>query len=130
MTPVVRTNGRPSVYDRTTAPRGTGVRRPPRDPDLLAHALTAPRVLTALVVIGIALRLWQYLAGTSLWLDEVMLSRNIVELPFGALLTQPLALDQVAPRGFLLVEKLVVLAFGPGELALRAFPAVCGLLTV
>lgn len=37
-------------------------------------------------------------------------------------MTAPLRLDQVAPRAFLLVEKLVVLALGPGELSLRLFP--------
>ena len=65
-----------------------------------------------LLLVGVALRCLAYFGGTSLWLDEVLLARNILELPLGALLTEPLQLDQVAPRGFLLVEKISVLAFG------------------
>lgn len=70
--------------------------------------------------------MWAYAANTPLALDEVLLSRNIVELPLRELLTQPLQLDQVAPRGFLLVEKLAVLALGENELVLRLFPFLCG----
>lgn len=88
------------------------------------------RLLGVIVLIGIVLRVWAYAANTGLWLDEILLARNILELPLGQLLTQPLQLDQVAPRGFLLVEKLAVLAFGEGELALRLFPFVCGIASV
>ncbi len=79
------------------------------------------------MAVGVGLRIWAYAAEPSLWLDEILLARNILNLPLGHLLTQPLYLDQVAPRGFLLVEKLVVTAFGPGELALRLFPFLCGI---
>lgn len=85
------------------------------------------QVTLILLVAGVALRTWAYLAGTPLWLDEILLSRNIIDLPLGALLTEPLGLDQVAPRGFLLVERLAVIALGPGELALRLFPFLCGI---
>lgn len=84
-------------------------------------------LLTALVLLGVALRLWAYAANPSFWLDEILLSRNVLELPLGTLLTQPLQLDQVAPRGFLLVEKLAVLVLGDTELALRLFPFLCGI---
>jgi len=79
------------------------------------------------VLLGVALRLWAYAANTSFWLDEILLSRNILELPLRTLLTQPLQLDQVAPRGFLLVEKVTVLGLGDYELALRLFPFLCGI---
>lgn len=92
----------------------------------MTAVLRSPRFLTGLVLLGVALRLWAYVANTSLWLDEILLSRNILELPLRTLLTQPLQLDQVAPRGFLLVEKLAVLAFGNSEAALRLFPFLCG----
>lgn len=82
-------------------------------------------MLYAVLFLGVALRVWAYAANTSLALDEILLGRNILELPLSALLTQPLQLDQVAPRGFLLVEKLVVLAFGGSELSLRLFPFLC-----
>jgi len=82
--------------------------------------------MTGLVVLGVALRVWAYAAPTSFWLDEILLARSIVELPAQRLLTQPLQLDQVAPRGFLLVEKIAVIGLGHSELALRLFPFLCG----
>lgn len=88
--------------------------------------LRGSHVLWLLVLLGVALRGWAYAAGTSLWLDEILLGRNILELPMGELLTKPLHLDQVAPRGFLLVERLAVLALGPNEWALRLFPFLAG----
>jgi hypothetical protein len=84
-------------------------------------------LMLALVLLGVALRVWAYAADTSLWLDEILLSRNILGLPLRDLLTRPLQLDQVAPRGFLLVEKVAVLAFGRSELVLRLFPFLCGI---
>jgi hypothetical protein len=86
------------------------------------------RLLTGLVLLGVALRAWAYFSGSWFWLDEILISRNIVGLPLGELLTQPLKLDQVAPRGFLLVERLAVLALGENELALRLFPFLCGII--
>ena len=82
--------------------------------------------VTGLIIVGVVLRVWAYGARTSLWLDEILLSRNILGLSITQLLTEPLQLDQVAPRGFLVVEKLAVLAFGENELALRLFPFLCG----
>jgi hypothetical protein len=69
------------------------------------RALTAPRTLTTLVLIGVVLRFWAYLADTALYLDEILLSYSILNLPLVDLLTRPLPLDQVAPLGFLLVER-------------------------
>ncbi len=37
---------------------------------------------------------------------------------------------QVAPAGFLLIEKAVVTLFGTSEFALRAFPLACGLIAL
>ena len=78
---------------------------------------------------GVALRLWQYLTNASLWVDEAALARNIVDRSPGALFA-PLDYGQVAPWGFLLVEKAAVTTFGNNELALRLFPFICGLLTL
>ncbi|HEY1269205.1 MAG TPA: hypothetical protein VGH16_18245 [Candidatus Binatia bacterium] len=84
-------------------------------------------VLVSLILIGAALRLWQYAADTSLWLDEIALAENVLQRPLGELLTAPLAYFQVAPRGFLLAEKAAVALFGPSEYALRLFPLLCSL---
>ena len=89
--------------------------------------LTCRQVTLALLATGLVLRIVAYLSNTPLWLDEILLARNIIDLPLGALLTEPLGLDQVAPRGFLLMERLAVLALGPSELALRLFPFLCGI---
>ena len=85
------------------------------------------RLTTAVILLGVALRVWAYAADPSFWLDEILLARNILRLPLGHLLTEPLYLDQVAPRGFLLVEKLVASTLGESELALRLFPFLCGI---
>ncbi|MEP6472271.1 MAG: hypothetical protein ABJC74_01025, partial [Gemmatimonadota bacterium] len=80
-----------------------------------------------LVLLGVLLRSWAYFARQPLWLDEILLSRNILELPLNELLTRPLWLDQVAPRGFLLVEKVGVVLFGGNEMTLRFFPFLSGI---
>lgn len=85
------------------------------------------RVLLAIVLLGAALRLWQWGAGGSLWLDEIALARNIHARPVGELVTQRLAFDQVAPPGFLAAVKLSTMAFGGGERALWLVPLICGL---
>ena len=82
-------------------------------------------VLTLLLVVaGVALRSWRFAAGLSIAGDELAVAQNVVDRSLISLLTQPLAYDQVAPRGFLLVERLAVLALGPNEYALRLFPFV------
>lgn len=96
-------------------------------PDRLRNILVSSGFLTGLVVIGVVLRSWAYLARAPLWLDEVLLSRNILELSIGQLLTEPLRVDQVAPRGFLLVEKLLVMGLGPDEWVLRLLPFIGGI---
>ncbi|HXT77555.1 MAG TPA: hypothetical protein VN780_14785 [Candidatus Eisenbacteria bacterium] len=91
------------------------------------RALTARRTLTALVLIGAVLHLWAYLADTGLYLDEILLSYSILDVPLLDLLTRPLPLDQVAPLGFLLVERAAITIFGHQELALRLFPFLCAI---
>ena len=78
---------------------------------------------------GLLLRLRQYLTGRSLWLDEAMLALNIVNRGFADLF-KPLAYDQGAPIGFLLVEKIFNVFLGRNEYALRLFPFFLGLLSL
>jgi hypothetical protein len=79
------------------------------------------------LLLGVALRIWNYAGNAALSLDEILVGRNILELPMRVLVTEPLRLDQVAPRGFLFIEKLAVLALGENELALRLFPLLCSI---
>lgn len=96
----------------------------------IERLLRNPGFMTSIVVLGVLLRVWAYASNTSLYLDEILLSRSILDLPLRHLLTQPLLFDQVAPRGFLLVERLAVVIFGQHELTLRLFPFVCALASV
>jgi hypothetical protein len=82
------------------------------------------RLLVVAVLIAIALAAWQYLSDPSLWVDEMAITRNVVDRSLGALLRRPLDFDQVAPPGFLAVEKLAVAMFGPTEWALRAYSLI------
>jgi hypothetical protein len=101
-----------------------------RTPDRARVRLTtAKRVdgwLVAAVAAGFVLRLVQYGANRSLWLDESMLALNILDRSVVELL-RPLSFDQAAPSGFLVVEKWLTWMFGSSEYALRLFPLLCGL---
>jgi hypothetical protein len=102
-------------------------RIPMQFPDNNSDHRQRDAVLFGLVVIGASLRLWQYLANTSLWVDEIFLTTSILDRPMRQLLTTPLAYGQVAPKGFLLLEKLLSASLGPSDLVLRLFPLLCSL---
>jgi uncharacterized membrane protein len=80
----------------------------------------------AILLLGVVLRLRQYLTGRSLWLDEAMLALNIVNRDFAGLF-RPLEYDQGAPIGFLLVEKVLNVGLGDHEFVLRFFPLLIGI---
>ncbi|MGB3615503.1 MAG: hypothetical protein WBA10_17045, partial [Elainellaceae cyanobacterium] len=79
-----------------------------------------------LIAVGVLLRLVQFAARRSLWGDEAKLALNIVDRTYPELF-QVLDYDQVAPVGFLLVEKAVTQVLGSGEAALRLFPLLAGI---
>ena len=83
----------------------------------------------SLVLVGFVLRLRQYLADRSLWLDEAMLTNNILGRNFGGLFQQ-LDNNQGAPIGFLLTQKIITLLIGDSEFALRLFPFVAGIVSL
>lgn len=85
------------------------------------------RLTVALLLIGVGLRVGQYAMGEALWYDELALARNLVERPFHELVASPLEYAQVAPPGFLLLEKVAITALGNNEYALRLFPLLCAL---
>ena len=82
--------------------------------------------LIALVILGAALRIYAYAGNPSLWLDEAALAQNIIGRSFTGLLA-PLDRQQVAPLGFLWLEKAAVSLFGSGEYALRLVPLLASL---
>lgn len=82
-----------------------------------------------LILLGIAVRMIQYLFNRSLWADEATLALNIGRRSFLELF-QPLDYDQGAPIGFLLIEKLAVQLLGDNEYALRLFPLLSGIAAI
>lgn len=88
--------------------------------------LSRPFLLT-LLFIGLVLRVVQYAANTSLWFDEFSIARNIVHRSASQLAFEPLGYNQVAPVGFMLLEKLISVSIGSSDLALRLLPFLCGL---
>jgi hypothetical protein len=84
----------------------------------------------ATAAIGVVLRASQFSVASSLTLDEIALAKGVLSLDIQTLLTQPLPVDQVAPKGFLVAQKLAVLAFGPSGYALRLVPFIGSLVAL
>ena len=84
---------------------------------------------TLILIIGIILRIHQYLMNRSLWLDEAFLALDIKNLGFRELLN-PECYGQVAPIGFLLLEKLSATIFGVSELSLRLLPFLSSIIFI
>jgi hypothetical protein len=80
----------------------------------------------AFALAGTWLRLVQFFAARSLWLDESMLALNVASRSFRDLL-RPLDYNQVAPPLFLWLGRLSIDLGGTNEMALRAWPMLAGL---
>jgi hypothetical protein len=83
--------------------------------------------LVVALAAGAVLRLLQYGVNRALWLDEALLSLNVLRRGTGELLARPLDYGQTAPAGFLLLQKAAVTLLGTGEYALRLVPLAAGL---
>lgn len=81
------------------------------------------------ILIGIFLRLKQYLFNRSLWLDEASLALNVIDRDFAGLF-KPLDYYQGAPPFFLTATKMLVSIFGDSEPVLRLFPLVAGVVSI
>jgi hypothetical protein len=79
-----------------------------------------------LLAFGAALRIREYLLNNALYEDEAALALNIFNKSVGELFGR-LDSNQVAPVGFLLLEKLSVVLFGTTEYALRLPPLLLSL---
>lgn len=84
------------------------------------------RFATGAIVLGVLLRLRQYVEARPLWLDEAMLSLNIAARTMGQL-ARPLDYDQSAPLLYLWIERLAVTLGGVSERSLRVLPFVAGI---
>lgn len=81
------------------------------------------------ILLGVILRLRQYLANRSLWVDEASLALNIVNRTYSELI-RPLDYDQGAPLGFLYAVKLMTQIFGNQDYVLRIIPLLSGILAL
>lgn len=98
------------------------------------HPLQNPETILIIlfqliIIIGIFLTIYQFIFNRSLWLDEASLALNIIRRNFHEL-TMPLEYRQIAPIGFLFIEKIAVLIFGKTDLVLRIFPLICFLASI
>lgn len=102
------------------------------EPDHPARQATRPLpwLPLLLVALGVGVRLRQLLFNRSLWLDEALLANNVVQRSLSPLLAEPLASNQGAPLGFLLVSDLLSHLPLPTDLALRIGPFLAGLATL
>ncbi|MGD8279320.1 MAG: glycosyltransferase family 39 protein [Gemmatimonadota bacterium] len=89
-----------------------------------------PLLVAAALVLGAVLRIVQWSAGTSMWLDELQIARNVRDRALPALLFEPLDYRQMAPPGFLASVKAAVATFGLDERALRLVPLLMGILAL
>jgi hypothetical protein len=83
--------------------------------------------MAAIVGALVAIDVWDN--GRPLWLDEEMLGLNARDRPFTEL-AGPLWMNQSAPLGWLALQRLAIISFGTGELAVRLVPLVFGLGTL
>ncbi len=102
---------------------GAGASAPP------AWSPRAWRLAMAVIVVGALLRLVLALCGRPLWHDEAMLAANLVQRDFEGL-RQPLDYGQVAPIGYLYVQRLLLNTLGTSDLTLRWMSLAPGLLAL
>ena len=115
-----------SVREAVVAPTSSG------SCDLSQRPTWSPRqrtLMIAIVLLGALLRLIFFAVDRPLWIDEAMLAVNLVERDYSAL-GKPLDYGQVAPIGYLYVERFLLESFGNTEKVLRIPSLVAGLLTL
>lgn len=116
---------------RTRSPRDSGAQTHPGPAPTweLTEALISldrrEAVLWGIVAFGILLRLFQYLANPSLWINEAMLAHSLAGRSYWGL-WKALDYEQAAPPLFLWLERFSVDLFGRGEMSLRLVPFLAG----
>lgn len=100
-----------------------GINRPRR------LELSAENLTWIAVALGVGLRVWEYLDFRRLYMDEASLLKNLVGkaiFDFHGVLEQ----DQMAPPGFLVIERILVRLPLDVRASGRFFPLICGLASV
>ena len=75
--------------------------------------------------LGVFLRVSVYLSDRSFWMDEASLWGNLAHKPILDF-SEPLKGDQLAPLGFLIVQRALMSILGVSKYAARLLPLVCG----
>jgi len=101
--------------------------RPPPFARLTRGLAYAPAAIVALG--AAAFIVYQWSGARPLWVDEEMIAINIRDRSMTQLADR-LWLGQSAPLGWLVLQRLMLLAAGAGELALRFVPALFGAATL
>jgi 4-amino-4-deoxy-L-arabinose transferase-like glycosyltransferase len=101
-------------------------RRRPSEADQRAPLLRPSVLAVVFLAVGTLLRLMDFARHSSLWYDEAMLGLNIVQRGYQDLM-RPLNFEQVAPVGFLWIQRFVEQLFGPGEYTWRLFPVLASI---
>ena len=84
--------------------------------------------LIVVFIIGILIRVVQYLGGISYWMDELFNVVNLENMSMSELLTTQPEYNQVVAPGYYLVQKGLLLLVGQSsELLLRLYPVICSI---
>lgn len=99
-------------------------------PDLRSVVrLARQRPEAVLLGLGVAMRVVTYLWNRAMWLDEASLKYNVVDVPV-LRFSEPLSGDQLAPMGFLIVERALATLVGSRNYVLRSVPMVAGIVAL
>jgi hypothetical protein len=82
-----------------------------------------------IVGLGVLLRVWGYLLNRTYWLDEGTLLSNLTGTAICDF-SSHLRGDQLAPFGFLIIERIMVNLLGNSGYATRFVPLVCGIVAL
>ena len=82
-----------------------------------------------IAVAGATLKIYLWYHSRPLWLDEEMVFLNIRDRTLSEL-AKPLWLDQSAPLGWLVLQRIVLDLFGTGDRAIRALSVLFGIGTI
>lgn len=88
-----------------------------------------PRIALFFILLGVALRFLRLGLNFPLWGDEAFVALNFLDSDFLSL-AKPLRHYQIAPLGFLWIEKVMVILLGTSEFAVRLAPCLAGTLAL
>jgi len=91
------------------------------------HNYQFKTILTAILLIGSAVRLFHFINNRSLWMDEIYLCSSFAHMSYLELASNVLDYQQKAPIGFLWMVKLCTDLFGYHEMSLRIIPFIAGI---